>query len=211
MDRCRHGVLIVVIGFAAAWAVVDGPRDPDAAYRYLSTESPLPEPLLACDGQTVDPNAAIRYRTQAVIPAPLQTIWDLQVDVARWPSWQPAVADATVLTEGPLRPQSQFLWTTPVPATEVTPATTLYVTSTVQQLEELACIRWSGPARGEGVDIDRGVHVWTFTEIEGGVLVSTEETWTGRQVDATPELSTTHLGLGLQAWLEDLRAAAVDP
>lgn len=41
--------------------------------------------------------------------------------------------------------------------------------------------------------------------------MSTDETWTGRQVDATPELWTTHLGLGLQAWLEDLRAGAVHP
>jgi hypothetical protein len=204
-------VFIAVIGLVAAWAGADGPHDPDVAYRYLSSESPLPGPLLACDGQTVDPNATIRYRAQAVIPAPLQTIWDLQVDVARWPSWQPAVADATVLTEGPLRPQSQFLWTTPVPATEVTPATTLHITSTVQQLVDRACIRWSGPAAGEGVAIDRGVHVWTFTEVEGGVLVSTEETWTGSQVDATPELSTAHLGFGLEAWLEDLRAAAVQP
>jgi hypothetical protein len=101
------------------------------------------------------------------------------------------------MSEGPLRPQSQFLWTTPVPATEVTPATTLYVTSTVQQLEELACIRWSGPAMGEGVDIDRGVHVWTFTEIEGGVLVSAEETWTGRQVDANPGVVDHSPGAGL--------------
>ena len=211
MDRCRRGVLIVVIGLAVAWAGVGGPRNPEAAYRYLSTESPLPEPLLTCDGRTVDPDATIRYRTQAVVPAALQTIWDLQVDVARWPSWQRAVADVTVLTEGPLRPQYQFLWTTPVPATEVTPPTTLHITSTVQQLEDRACIRWSGPAMGEGVGIDRGVHVWTFTEVQGGVLVSTEETWTGRQVDATPELSTTHLARGLQAWLEDLRAAAVHP
>ncbi|WP_324289007.1 hypothetical protein [Streptomyces sp. CoH17] len=71
-----------------------------------------------------------------------------------------------------------------------TPATTLAVTSTVQQLQRDNCVRWAGPATGEGIHIDEGIHVWTFTKVKGGTLVRTEETWTGDQAEADVDLST---------------------
>lgn len=70
-----------------------------------------------------------------------------------------------------------------------------------------SCIRWTGPADGEGLHID-GVHVWNFTEVEGGVRVGTEETHTGPQVDANVPMATELLRQGLDAWLRDLKAAA---
>ncbi|GAA1539049.1 hypothetical protein GCM10009678_21680 [Actinomadura kijaniata] len=103
-----------------------------------------------------------------------------------------------------LRAGSAFRWTAPAPAT---PATTLVITSTVEQLGRHACLRWTGPAVGEGLRVD-GVHVWTFTKVRGGVLVPTEETRTGPQVDADVPLATEILGAGLKAWLNDLKAAA---
>lgn len=169
-----------------------------------STDSGAPR----CAGQSVDPKAKIRYRGEVVIDAPLRTIWNLQTDVDRWPSWQPAVLTSRRLGSGPLRPGSSFRWTTPVPETPLSPATTLVVTSTVQQLQRQKCLRWSGPAVGEGLRIDEGVHVWTFTEIGGRVLVRTEETWRGPQVEADVEFATAALGAGLEAWLRDLKSAA---
>jgi len=161
-----------------------------------------------CAGQSVDPTAKIRYRSEVVIDAPLRTVWKLQTDVERWPTWQPPVLTSTRLDSGPLRPGSSFQWTTPVPETPLSPATTLVVTSTVHQLQRQKCVRWSGPAVGEGLRIDEGVHVWTFTEVGGRVLVRTEETWRGPQVDANVEFATAALGAGLEAWLQDLKAAA---
>jgi hypothetical protein len=35
-----------------------------------------------------------------MISAPIQTIWDIQTDVAAWPSWQPDVDGAEA--DGPL-------------------------------------------------------------------------------------------------------------
>ncbi len=163
---------------------------------------------LTCGGQGVDPKAKIRYRTSAVIKAPLRTVWRLQTDVERWPAWQPAVATIERLDHGRLRAGSAFRWTTPVPETATTPATTLVITSTVQQLKQNHCIRWTGPAVGDGLRIDRGVHVWNFTPVRGGVLVRTEETWTGAQVEADVDTSTAFLGAGLEAWLTDLDRAA---
>lgn len=162
---------------------------------------------LTCQGQGVDPAAKVRYRTETFIQAPISTVWRLQTDVERWPSWQQPVSTMKRLDPGPLRPHSQFRWTTPVPANPAGPATTLVITSTVQQLQRDRCIRWTGPAIGDGLHID-GVHVWNFIPMAGGVLVRTEETHTGPQVDANVTLATQYLAEGLESWLTDLKTAA---
>ncbi|MEE4597921.1 SRPBCC family protein [Streptomyces sp. DSM 41524] len=161
-----------------------------------------------CRGEGVDPTARIRYQSDVVIKAPLSTVFALQTDVERWPTWQPPVLTMKRLDPGPLRKGSRFRWTTPAPATPTTPATTLTITSTVHQLKRDSCIRWSGPAIGEGLRIDEGVHVWTFTKVRGGVRVHTEETWTGDQVEADIPTATEALGRGLEAWLSNLKTTA---
>lgn len=112
------------------------------------------------------------------------------------------------LDPGPLRKGSRFRWTTPAQATPTTPATTLNITSTVRQLRHGSCILWKGPAIGDGLRIDEGVHLWTFTKVKGGVRVHTEETWTGDQVEADVPIATEALGAGLEQWLRDLKATA---
>ncbi|MEV6977458.1 SRPBCC family protein [Kitasatospora sp. NPDC093806] len=166
-----------------------------------------PAKPLSCRGEGVDPAAKVRYRTEAVIDAPLPVVWRLQTDVERWPSWQGPVTSAERLDHGRFRAGSAFRWTVPVPPVPGIPATELDITSTVRQVERGACIRWTGPAVGEGLHID-GVHVWRFTEVRGGVRVSTEETHTGPQVDADVPTATGILRAGLEGWLADLKAAA---
>ncbi|MFD9982331.1 SRPBCC family protein [Streptomyces massasporeus] len=161
-----------------------------------------------CGGRGVDSGALIRYESDILIKAPLRTIWKLQTDVEGWPSWQPPVTSMERLGHGPLRKGSQFRWTTPAPATPTTPETTLAITSTVQRVRNQDCILWKGPAIGEGLRIDEGVHLWTFRKVEGGVRVHTEETWTGDQVEADVPTATEALGAGLEAWLRDLKATA---
>lgn len=70
------------------------------------------------------------------------------------------------------------------------------------------CIRWTGPAIGDGLRIDRGTHVWNFAEVPGGVIVRTEESWTGAQIEADPATAIRYLAPGLDQWLADLKAAA---
>ncbi|MGW1333062.1 SRPBCC family protein [Streptomyces rubiginosohelvolus] len=166
-----------------------------------------PAPSLTCQGKGVDAKALVRARTETVIDAPLSTVWKLQTDVERWPSWQTHVMSMDRLDHGPFRPGSAFRWTTPVPPNPATPATSLDITSTVRQVERGSCIRWTGPAVGEGLHID-GVHVWSFQKVRGGVLVRTEETHTGEQVEANVPYATEILKQGLEAWLGELKAAA---
>jgi len=161
-----------------------------------------------CRGQGVDPAAQIRYGTDTVIKAPLSTIWKLQTDVERWPAWQAPVLTMKRLNPGPLRKGSKFVWTTPAQATPTTPETTLTITSTVRQLRHGDCILWKGPAIGDGLRIDEGVHLWKFTKVKGSVRVHTEETWTGDQVESNAPMATEALGAGLEQWLRDLKATA---
>ena len=163
---------------------------------------------LTCQGQGIDPAAELHYQTQIFIKAPLSTVWRVHTDVGAWPRWQRAVSSMDKLTQGRLRPGSQFRWTTPAPATASTPATTLVVTSTVQDVRPGQCIRWVGPAVGDGLRIDRGTHVWNFIEVPGGVIVRTEESWTGAQIEADPATAIRYLAAGLDEWLADLNAAA---
>ncbi|WP_329201206.1 MULTISPECIES: SRPBCC family protein [unclassified Streptomyces] len=187
----------LVVGLLGTTAVPAGAAVP---------HGPHPAPSLTCRGAGVDPAAGVRHRAEILIDAPLRTVWELQTDIERWPSWQAPVTTAERLDHGPLRRDSAFRWTTPVPPNP-TPATSLEITSTVAQLGHHSCIRWTGPAIGEGLHID-GVHVWNFTETRGGVRVSTEETHTGPQVDADVPTATAILRRGLEGWLNDLKAAA---
>ncbi|MFD3515840.1 SRPBCC family protein [Streptomyces sp. NPDC058663] len=181
----------------------------------LPPREPLPPPPGAahhptpatCRGEGVDPTARIRYESDILIKAPLATVFELQTDVERWPSWQPPVRTMERLDSGRLRRGSQFRWTTPAPPTPSTPATTMQITSTVRQLKQGSCILWSGPAVGEGARIDEGVHLWTFQKVRGGVRVRTVETWSGEQVESLPN-ATELLGGGLEAWLRDLKTTA---
>lgn len=166
-----------------------------------------PGTSLTCRGHGVDPDALVRHRAEIVIQAPLRTVWRLQTDVERWPSWQAPVESVRRLDGGAFRTGSAFRWTTPVPPNPATPATSLEITSTVEQLDRDSCIRWTGPAVGEGLHID-GVHVWNFSRTKDGVRVTTEETHTGPQVDANVPMATELLRQGLETWLRDLKATA---
>ncbi|MYX15723.1 polyketide cyclase /reductase [Streptomyces sp. SID8374] len=187
--------------------VVAGVLATAAAPAAAATTAPRPGAPLTCQGQGVDAKAPVRARAEVVIDAPLSTVWKLQTDVERWPAWQAHVTGVGRLDHGPFRPGSAFRWTTPIPPNPATPATSLDITSTVKQLKPDSCIRWTGPAVGEGLHID-GVHVWSFTKVRGGVLVRTEETHTGEQVDANVPFATEILQQGLDAWLVDLKTAA---
>ncbi|SES45999.1 SRPBCC family protein [Actinokineospora terrae] len=175
----------------------------------LSTPAQAATPApLTCQGKGINPAAQLHHQTETFIKAPLSTVWRLHTDVEGWPSWQRAVTSMERLDPGPLRPGSRFRWTTPAPPTPTTPATTLVITSTVGQVKPGTCVRWTGPALGDGLRIDEGVHVWTFTETRGGVIVRTEESWRGPQIDADPATAIQYLAPGLDHWLADLKTAA---
>jgi uncharacterized membrane protein len=149
-------------------------------------------------------DAKIRYESSIQVDAPVATVWAVQTDFGGWPGWQPSVSSAQRLDAGELRAGSQFRWTQPVPAMGLT----LVITSTIDAVDPGRLIRWSGPAEGEGLRVDNGIHEWTFSAVDGGTLVHTEEAWFGDQVEADPATATQLLGASLEEWLRNLKAAA---
>ncbi|MFE9866468.1 SRPBCC family protein [Streptomyces sp. NPDC005506] len=145
---------------------------------------------LTCAGVHPDETAPVITRKNIVINAPLATIWRVQTDVENWPTWQPNVTSLTKDTPGALRSGSVFRW-----ATEG-----LDITSTVKQVEHKKCLAWGGPAQGINA-----IHVWTFTPIKNGVLVHTEESWTGAPVVANTVTLQTALDTSLQNWMNNLK------
>lgn len=132
--------------------------------------------------------APVVTRDEIVIHAPIKTIWDIQTDVASWPSWQPGV-DSTQ-TDGPLTVGSVFHWK----------AAGLDITSTLEEVDAPHRIVWGGPAQGIV-----GIHVWTFDEQDDGVLVGTAESWDGDMVRANVGPLQVALDQGRCKWLEDLK------
>lgn len=204
-SRRRTGLRSALLAIPLAVAGLLGTA---AAPAHATTAPAAAADSVTCRGKGIDPTAKLHHRTETFIKAPLNTIWDLHTDVEGWPSWQASVATMDRLDPGPLRAGSRFRWTTPAPPTPTTPATTLVITSSVQQIKHDQCVRWTGPAIGNGLRIDRGVHVWNFIKVNGGVLVRTEESWTGAQIEADPATSLKYLAPGLDAWLADLKTAA---
>jgi uncharacterized protein YndB with AHSA1/START domain len=139
----------------------------------------------------INSDAPVITRDEILISAPIQTIWDIQTDVARWPSWQPDVDGAQA--DGPLAVGSVFRWQT----------AGLDITSTVEEVEAPRRIVWGGPAQGIVA-----VHVWTLDEQDDGVLVRTAESWEGDPVAAQPDGLQAALDASLRAWLENLKRAA---
>jgi uncharacterized protein YndB with AHSA1/START domain len=139
----------------------------------------------------INGEASVVTRDEIVISAPIQTVWDIQTDVAGWPSWQPDVDSAEA--EAPLTEGSVFRWQT----------AGLDITSTVEEVDPPNRIVWGGPAQGIVA-----VHVWTLDEQEDGVLVRTAESWEGDPVSAQPEALQAALDGSLRAWLENLKRKA---
>ncbi|MFD8294540.1 SRPBCC family protein [Streptomyces lavendulae] len=143
---------------------------------------------------TIDETAPVIVRLSIDIHAPLATVWELHTDIAGWPDWNTDIEEARL--DGPLLPGSSFSWRTHG----------LAITSTVQELVHGRRIVWGGPAAG----ID-GIHVWTFEQGDGHVVVRTEESWSGAPVDAAADDLRKALHDSLDSWLSRLKARAEGP
>ncbi|MEV0433316.1 SRPBCC family protein [Nocardia sp. NPDC050413] len=140
---------------------------------------------------TIDTTAPVVADHAIIIDAPLRRVWDLHTDIAGWTTWQPDITAAAV--DGPLRPGTVFRWST----------FGLDIESTVYSVDETHRIVWGGPAQGI-----TGVHVWTFTEQDGGVRVRTEESWDGEPIRADVEGMRAALDGALISWLSHLKRTA---
>jgi hypothetical protein len=140
---------------------------------------------------TVDSSAPVLAHHEINIKAPLNTVWQLHVDVTSWPSWQEAITEAHM--EGTFEPGNSFDWS----------SYGFPVTSQIYEVTDRSRTLWGGTAAGI-----TGVHEWVFEEGGDGVRVTTNESFAGDPVNADVDGMQAQLDASLVAWLEHLKSAA---
>jgi hypothetical protein len=139
----------------------------------------------------VDRSAPVLAHHEVEISAPLDTVWPLHIDVNDWPSWQGAITAAHI--DGRFEPGNSFDWS----------SYGFAVTSEIYAVSDRSRTLWGGTAGGI-----TGVHEWLFAEADGGIRVTTNESFAGDPVSADVAGMQARLDASLVAWLDYLRSAA---
>ncbi|WP_229399281.1 SRPBCC family protein [Micromonospora okii] len=139
----------------------------------------------------IDREAPVVVEVSMIAAASLETVWRLQTDIDRWPTWQHDIEEAHLA--GPISAGSTVTWRTHG----------LSLTSVIGDLHPMRRIAWGGS--GQGID---GIHVWTFDAVADGVRVHTAESWDGPPVIADPDGMRSALASSLTAWLAALTSVA---
>ena len=141
----------------------------------------------------IDRAAPAVVRLDRVISAAPTRLWELQVDVAGWTSWQKDVSASTI--EGPFAMGNSFTW--------MTAGMSEPIVSTIYSINAKRSILWGGPAAGI-----MGIHRWTFDAVDADTHVTTEESWAGVPIEANPAEAKKMLQVSLERWLDFLASAA---
>ncbi|WP_052457077.1 SRPBCC family protein [Streptomyces sp. AcH 505] len=146
-----------------------------------------------CRGLTVDKHAPVISTASVFVKASPKTVWRLHTNIDNWSSWIPEITPAQKKTPGPLRPGSVFEWS----------PQGMHVTSTVKKVRTERCTAWAAPVNGIA-----GVHLFTFKPVKGGVIATTQESWSGAPAEADIPGNQASLDTGLRDWVNRLKETA---
>lgn len=110
----------------------------------------------------IDHNAPLKAEKEILISAPLEKVWSVITDIDQWSEWQPDVTSSKL--DGSLATGTKFYWK----------AKGLNITSTIQTLEPMQSIGWTGKSLGM-----QAIHIWVFEKHKDGTYVKTEESLSG--------------------------------
>jgi uncharacterized protein YndB with AHSA1/START domain len=110
----------------------------------------------------IDYNAPLHAEKDILISAPLEKVWSEITQIDQWSNWQPDVTTSKL--DGVLATGTMFYWK----------AKGLNITSTIQILEPMQSIGWTGKSLGM-----QAIHIWTFEKRKDSVYVKTEESLSG--------------------------------
>jgi hypothetical protein len=96
------------------------------------------------------------------VAASPEVVWEILANIERWPTWNLDVKVASL--NGELAKGTMFRW-------KAGPGT---ITSTLQSVEPLHLLAWTGNTFGIGA-----IHVWRMEPHDGNTIVRTEESWDG--------------------------------
>jgi len=130
-------------------------------------------------------------KAEAVIRAPIETVWGVLSGLERWPEWNRNIA--WIRVEGPVRPGTRFVWK----------AGGSRISSRLEEVVPPNRIAWSGRMLGV-----RAVHVWDLAAEDGGTRVRTEESFEGPVAWLLRGLMRKVLARALEQGLNALKAEA---
>lgn len=111
---------------------------------------------------TINENAPVVAANEIEVVADPDTVWNLLVDIDRWPSWNPDVKAASV--SGAVAEGLVFRW-------KAGPG---MITSTIRRVERPRLLAWTGKTFGV-----KAIHVWQLESRDGHTIVRTQESWEG--------------------------------
>jgi uncharacterized protein YndB with AHSA1/START domain len=135
--------------------------------------------------------AELSATKHVLIQASPQVVWQVHTDINAWSRWNRSISTARMA--GRLAPGASFEWK----------SGGLAIVSTVQELEPIHRISWTGKALGTTAR-----HSWTLQPQDGGTLVTTEESMSGWLVSILRVLAPAFLDKSLDSWLHDLENRA---
>lgn len=110
----------------------------------------------------INSSAPVIGRAEALIEAPIETVWDVLSDLDGWPKWNPSVSRMNL--RGRLDVGTTFEWV----------GGGSKITSRLEEIDRPSRIVWSGRTMGI-----RAVHVWELSTVPDGTFVRTEESFDG--------------------------------
>jgi hypothetical protein len=128
---------------------------------------------------------------EAIVAAPVDTVWEVLRDLPNWPSWNRSVSKLE--QQGDIRPGTSFVW--------VAGGST--IRSRIEEIERPRRIVWTGRTLGI-----RAVHVWEFEATPDGTRVRTRESFEGLIVRCFRRPMKKMLDRALQQGVEALKAEA---
>jgi hypothetical protein len=110
----------------------------------------------------ISPEAPVIGRSELVISAPPERVWDVLTDFDHWPTWNGDVK--TMHFDGFVASGAKFRW-------KAGPGT---ITSVIAHVEPPRLIAWTGKTLGI-----KAIHFWMLEPQNGRTLVRTEESYDG--------------------------------
>jgi hypothetical protein len=128
-------------------------------------------------------------RSEILILAPPEQVWDIHTNIDSWHMWNPAISASSL--HGPIAVGSIFRWK----------SGGLTITSTLKIVEPQRQIGWTGKGFGT-----RAVHRWELERLDHGTLLRTEESLEGWLVRLLKGMMGKMLEDSLIDWLAALKA-----
>jgi hypothetical protein len=139
----------------------------------------------------VNKAAPVIVVAEALVNAPIETVWQVVSHFEGWPSWNKSVSK--IQLNGPVKVGTLFVWV----------AGGSKIVSQLEEVDRPNRLAWSGKTFGI-----RAIHVWRFNKEDEGTHVHSEESFEGLIVKLFPGLMKKILAKALGQGVTALKAEA---